>query len=84
MFANAASAIDNKKEPTIELCVIVEGMREAIKIDRSGSDPEFSKFLHEELGPGLAKRLYKERSNDPKVSSYYANSKFLQFNSFSI
>jgi hypothetical protein len=41
MYTSAASAIDNRKEPTAELCVIVVGMREAMRIDRCESDPEF-------------------------------------------
>lgn len=41
MYGNAESAIDYKKEPTIELRFIVEFLNEAITKDRSGNDPEF-------------------------------------------
>jgi len=35
--------------------------------DRCSTDDAFAKFLYEDLAPGLAKRLHKERSQDDKV-----------------
>jgi hypothetical protein len=43
-------------------------MAQAVVTDRVGNEPEFATFLYEDLGPGLAKRLHKERSVDETVS----------------
>jgi len=59
------------REPAAELSVICDTLRAAIKIDRCSTDDAFAKFLYEDLGPGLAKRLHKERSQDDKVSRNY-------------
>jgi len=55
------------KEPIIELCILRDAMRAAVVNDRCAQDTVFAKFLWSDLGPGLAKRLSKERSNDEKV-----------------
>jgi hypothetical protein len=66
-FCTAAEAINRMKEPLNELQTLYVMMLDAANKDRAGSDPDFATFLYEDLAPGLAKRLHKERSNDPNV-----------------
>lgn len=67
-YIKAAQTIDQMREPAAELSVIRDTLRTAVTNDRCSTDDAFAKFLWEDLGPGLAKRLHKERSNDEKVS----------------
>ena len=66
-FIKVAQTIDQMKEPMLELCILRDAMRAAVSTDRCAQDAAFAKFLWADLGPGLAKRLSKERSNDEKV-----------------
>ncbi len=68
-FITAATAIDKMQEPKQELNDLAHAMAEALRTDRVRNDPAFATFLYEDLGPGLAKRLHKERSQDETVSS---------------
>lgn len=68
-FIKAAQTIDQMKEPIVELSILRDAMRAAVVSDRCAQDAAFAKFLWSDLGPGLAKRLNKERSNDDKVST---------------
>ena len=43
-------------------------MNEALDNDRLSNDLAFATFYNEDLAPGLARRLAKERSNDKSVS----------------
>jgi len=54
------------KEPIIELVILRDAMQAAVSTNRCASDDAFAKFLWDDMGPGLAKRLHKERSNDEK------------------
>lgn len=67
-FLAATSAIDTMKEPILQLSEIADALRHAISTDRTKDDKAFATFLYEDLAPGLAKRLIKERSNDDSVS----------------
>ena len=67
-FIAAATAIDKMQEPKQELNDLAHAMAEALRTDRVRNDPAFATFLYEDLGPGLAKRLHKERSQDETVS----------------
>ena len=67
-YIKAASTIDKLKEPMEDLIIIRDTLREAAATDQAATDEPFRQFLYEDLAPGLAKRLYKERSNDEKVS----------------
>jgi len=51
-----------------DLISIRDTLREANQSNRAATDEPFRTFLQEDLAPGLAKRLFKERSNDDKVS----------------
>ena len=67
-FINAAQQIDSMKEPKLELSELATAMHLAAQTDRAGKEEGFATFLHEDLAPGLAKRLHKERSSDHNVS----------------
>ena len=69
----AAQAIDKMKEPSNELSILAEALMEAITLNRTVIQQEFATFLYEDLAPGLAKRLHKERSNDETVSRFLIN-----------
>lgn len=43
---------------------LAEALNSAIEKDRCATDLEFATFLYEDMAPGLAKRMEKERSND--------------------
>ena len=64
----AIYAISKWQEPTEQLTVIRDYLRQAAETDSVGSDPVFAKFLYEELAPGLTKKLARERSVDDVVS----------------
>jgi hypothetical protein len=72
MYIAAASSIDKLQEPKEALNVLAGAMAQAVVSDRVGNEPAFATFLYEDLGPGLAKRLHKERSVDETVSPLYA------------
>lgn len=67
-FINAAQQIDKMQEPKQELGELAQAMYLAAQTDRAGKEPGFATFLYEDLAPGLAKRLHKERSSDNNVS----------------
>jgi len=69
-YIKVAQTIDQMKEPAAELSMLRDTLRAAVECDRCSHDAAFAKFLWEDLAPGLAKRLNKERSNDDKVSSF--------------
>jgi hypothetical protein len=66
-YISAATAVDKMKEPTNNFTLIHSALQEALFTDRVGNDPAFATFIYEDLGPGIAKRLNKERSNDETV-----------------
>ena len=70
-FIAAATAIDKLKEPTNDLTFIQTALLEALNTDRTATDLAFATFIYEDLGPGLAKRLSKEKSNDDTVTSFF-------------
>jgi len=67
-FIAVATAIDKMHEPKNDLNVLSLALGAAVSSDRCSTDAAFATFLYEDLGPGLVKRLHKERSNDETVS----------------
>lgn len=61
------------REPSNELSTLAIAMSVAVLNDRCATDPDFATFLYEDMGPGLAKRLSKERSNDENVSEHLSS-----------
>ena len=59
-----------QQEPKKEFQLISQYLREAYRTEQVESDPIFAKFLYEEIGPGLMKRLSQEYSYDNEVSSF--------------
>ena len=43
---------------------LADALNLAVKTDRCATDADFATFLYEDMAPGLAKRMEKERSND--------------------
>ena len=56
------------KEPMVQLSILCAAMNDALVTKRLGTDSDFATFYNEDLAPGLARRLAKERSNDKTVS----------------
>ena len=53
------------------MIVLLEAMCAAAHNERCSNDAKFATFLYEDLGPGLAKRLTKEKSVNENVSECY-------------
>ena len=66
-YITAASAIDKMKEPLVELVEIKEFLV-ATEAEGLMKDPDWAKFVHEDVGPQMSKRLAKERSYNENVS----------------
>lgn len=60
--------IAHMQEPINQLAILADALKLAVSSDRCASDSEFATFLCEDLSPGLAMALQKERSNDQNVS----------------
>lgn len=58
------------------MIVLLEAMCAAAHNERCSNDAKFATFLYEDLGPGLAKRLTKEKSVNENVSERYFESCF--------
>lgn len=63
----AASAIDKLKEPLLQLVQIREFL-DATVAENLMIDTDWAKFVNEDLCPGIAKRLAKEKSYQENVS----------------
>lgn len=55
------------KEPLVELVEIKEFLV-ATEAEGLMKDPDWAKFVHEDVGPQMSKRLAKERSYNENVS----------------
>ena len=55
-------------QPTEELRIICEAVRDAIATDRMGTDPEFAKLINEEVAIGVMQKLCKTATFDQNVS----------------
>lgn len=66
-YITAASAIDKLKEPLLQLVQIREFL-DATVAENLMTDADWAKFVNEDLCPGIAKRLAKEKSYQENVS----------------
>lgn len=60
-YIAAASQIDKLKEPLLQLVQIRDFLDETLRENRM-AEPDWAKFVNEDLCPGIAKRLAKEKS----------------------
>jgi hypothetical protein len=60
----AFEQLDKMREPMKEIIDLNTELNVALTQDKTATDTDFRSFLHEDLAPGMAKRLHKERSND--------------------
>lgn len=60
-YITAASAIDKLKEPLMQLIQIREFL-DATVTENLMTDVDWAKFVNDDLCPGIAKRLAKEKS----------------------
>lgn len=67
-YKSAMSELTRLKEPSKELSDLTTALDRALEEEWSSTSPEFRAFLHNDLAPGLAEKLYKERSSDKLVS----------------
>ena len=67
-YITAASAIDKLKEPLMQLIQIREHL-DATVAENLMTDADWAKFVNEDLCPGIAKRLAKEKSYQENVSA---------------
>ena len=54
--------------PTEELTALLENIRHASATNRMGSDPEYAKFVNDELASGITQELARVTSFDTNVS----------------
>ena len=66
-YITAASAIDKLKEPLLQLIQIREFL-DATVAENLMTDAGWAKFVNDDLCPGIAKRLAKEKSYQENVS----------------
>jgi hypothetical protein len=66
-YITAASAIDKLKEP-LEQLIEIKDFLYAVEKEGLMSEPDWAKFINEDVGPGMSKRLAKERSYNENVS----------------
>jgi hypothetical protein len=66
-YITAATAIDKLKEPLVQLIQIREFLDATIR-ENLMTDTDWAKFVNEDICPGMAKRLSKEKSYQENVS----------------
>lgn len=68
-YITAASAIDKLKEPLEQLIKIKDFL---FTVEKEGlmSEPDWAQFINVDVGPGMSKRLAKERSYNENVSHH--------------
>jgi len=69
LFNNCSNKLRRMDSPREELQTICETLREAVKTDRMGSEPDFAEFVNKELSIGLMQKLAKTISFDHEVSA---------------
>ena len=67
-FKAAQSKLRRFDRPTDELTALLENIRHATATNRMGSDPEYAKFMNEELASGITSELTRLTSFDTNVS----------------
>lgn len=68
-YITAASAIDKLKEPMMQL-IQIRDLLNATIAENLMEQADWAKFVNEDLAPGMAKRLAKEKSYSENVSSF--------------
>jgi hypothetical protein len=67
----AASAIDKLKEPLQELIMLKQTIDLMLQEGLMDTEEDWRKFVYNDLGQGMAKRMHKERSYQEIVSGFF-------------
>lgn len=70
-FNLASNKMKRLDTPQEELQQICEAIRDAVATNRMENEPEFAKFVYEELAIGLMQKLAKTTSFDSNVSKSF-------------
>ena len=67
-FIAAATLIDKFKEPLEELFQLFESLQDAVESGKATTKEDWTRFMNEDLAPGISKRLTKKSPLNDKVS----------------
>ena len=68
-FIQAKNKLNRLDQPLEELTQLCEAVKHAISTNRMENEPEFAKFINEEVAIGIMQKLAKTGSFDTNVSS---------------
>ena len=67
-FIQAKNKLNRLDQPLEELTQLCEAVKDAISTNRMENEPEFAKFINDEVAIGIMQKLAKTGSFDPNVS----------------
>ena len=67
-YNKAKNKLNRLDQPLEELTQLCEAVKDAISTNRMENEPEFAKFINDEVAIGIMQKLAKTGSFDPNVS----------------